>query len=56
MKEKWEYKTIDGNWTCHPVAYCKYHKGALTHRLIKVHRCNKRKCKRYDNTVKFDKD
>lgn len=56
MEEKWEYKTIDGNWTKNPTAYCNYYKGCLTRKLVKVHRCAKRGCKSYDNTVKFDKD
>lgn len=53
-KEWWEYRTIDGNWTSRPIAYCYYYDGVLTERLEKLHRCKKRHCRRYDDTVIFD--
>lgn len=52
-QETWEYKTIDGNWTKHPVAFCWYHDGVLTAALMKVHRFRQRKCRRLDEVVKF---
>lgn len=53
-KERWEYRTIDNNWTYKPTAYCSYYDGVLTERLEKVHRCVKRRCRRYDDTVIFE--
>lgn len=40
---QYEYKCIDGNWTIYPVAYCSYHKGVLTAKMIKVHKCYKKR-------------
>lgn len=42
-KEK--VRLIDGNYTHYPVAYCKIHGAYLTHGLLNIHRCEKRKCK-----------
>lgn len=53
-KTKYEYKTIDGNWTNHPVAFCNYYRGALTRGLMHTHRCNDRQCKRLDKNYKFE--
>lgn len=42
-----EYKVIDGNYTNrNPVGYCSYYKGYLTSKLVKLHKCDKRGCKR----------
>ena len=54
--ERWEYKCIDGNWTWHPVAYCKYKKGVLTEGLIKTHHCRERKCPRLQEDIDFEKE
>lgn len=44
---KIEYRVIDGNYTNRrPVGYCRYYKGYLTSKLVKLHRCDKRVCKR----------
>lgn len=32
-------KTIDGNETLTPIAYCKSHHGYLTAKQLKLHRC-----------------
>lgn len=48
MSNDIEWLTIDGNWTKHPVAFCKYHKGVLTAKLMKVHNCKRKKCKRLE--------
>lgn len=53
-KDMWWYRCIDNNWTYHPAAYCKYHQGVLTEGLMKTHRCRERKCKRLDETIKFE--
>ena len=37
MRDYWEWKTIDKNWTKYPEAYCKAKKGVLTKKIIKVH-------------------
>ena len=39
-----EVQLIDGNYTLYPTAYCKVHGGYLTHGLMDIHRCEKRKC------------
>ena len=52
-KEVWEYRTIDGNWTKKPVAYCKSKKGALTFKQMKVHRCKQRECIHLVRDVEF---
>ena len=36
------YRAIDGNVLKHPVAYCAYHHGYLTNKLIKTHKCHKK--------------
>lgn len=46
MKDAWEYRLIDGNWSSRAVAYCTYHHGYLTPALMKTHKCYKRQCKR----------
>ena len=46
MKDRWEYRLIDGNWSHRAEAYCTYHHGYLTPALMKVHKCRKRQCKR----------
>ena len=48
MADDIEWLTIDGNWTKHPVAYCKWYKGVLTEKLMKVHKCKKKQCKRLE--------
>ncbi len=46
MKDYWEYRLIDGNWSHRAVAYCTYKHGYLTPALMKVHKCEKRQCQR----------
>ena len=42
-----EYRVIDGNSTNRrPVGYCRYYKGCLTSKLVRLHRCDKRACRR----------
>lgn len=53
-RKKFQYKCIDGNWSYYPVAYCKYHKGVLTERLLNTHRCRERQCGRLDETQDFE--
>lgn len=36
------YRAIDGNLLKAPVAYCSYHHGYLTNKLIKTHKCHKK--------------
>lgn len=48
------YLCIDGNWTWYPCAYCYYHKGVLTKKLMKTHKCKERQCKRLNEEMKFD--
>lgn len=38
-KQVTEYKTIDGNWSQRPVAYCSRYKGYLTEKQMRVHHC-----------------
>jgi len=38
-KQVTEYKTIDGNWSQRPVAYCSRYKGYLTEKQMRVHNC-----------------
>ncbi len=45
--EYW-YELIDGNWTRHPAAWCHYHKGYLTEKLMKTHKCKSKNCRRLD--------
>lgn len=56
MKKRleYEYRTIDGNWTMRPVAYCHYKKGVLTEKLMRTHRCRERQCRRLDESVVFE--
>ena len=42
------YRTIDGNETYQPFAYCWYHSGYLTRNQSLRHRCNERKCSRFE--------
>lgn len=51
---KWQYRCIDGNWSYYPVAYCHYHQGCLTERLLHTHRCRERQCRRLDETQEFE--
>ena len=44
MPEEQLYKSIDGNTIKNPVAYCKSHKGYLSLKQLKVHRCTSRCC------------
>lgn len=53
-KCKYQYECIDGNFTFYPLAYCKYHKGVLTKRLMKTHQCKERECKRLQEDVTFE--
>lgn len=53
-KTKYEYETIDGNWTNHPVAFCSYYRAALTRGLMNTHNCNDKKCTRLDKNYKFE--
>lgn len=34
-----EYRAIDGNWVREPKGYCTYHRGYLTEKQMKVHKC-----------------
>ena len=43
-EEELEYLTIDLNYTVNAAAYCRYHKGYLTPKLMKTHKCIQRKC------------
>lgn len=49
-----EYQMIDDNWTKHPVAFCWYHRGALTRNMMHTHRCCEKGCKRLDKDYKFE--
>lgn len=40
------FRSIDGNYIKEPVAYCKFHKGHLTLKQMKLHRCMSRGCTR----------
>jgi hypothetical protein len=44
MADELLYKSIDHNYVKHPIAYCKAHKGYLTRKQMKVHRCVARHC------------
>lgn len=48
------YEMIDGNFTNHPVAYCKRYKGALTRGMMNTHGCTERKCNKLDMDYKFE--
>ena len=52
-RTEYEYRTIDGNWTVYPVAYCTYHHGVLTHKMMKVHGCKQRNCQRLKKDADF---
>lgn len=42
-----EYRVIDDNYTNrNPVGYCKYYRGHLTSKLVKLHKCKERGCRR----------
>lgn len=49
----WEYLCIDGNWTKRPIAFCKSKKGALTEKQIKIHKCDRKNCMHFDETMQF---
>lgn len=42
------YRTIDGNETYNPYGYCWHHKGYITKKQSLLHRCNARKCPRFE--------
>lgn len=51
MEEQEElYKAIDGNMSKLPVGYCHYykHRGYMSKKLLELHGCNSRKCKRLE--------
>ena len=39
-----DYRTIDGNHAKEIIGYCKSHKGYLTEKQLRVHRCLRRQC------------
>jgi hypothetical protein len=41
---EYEYRLIDGNYSCFPAAFCMAHDGFLTEGLMDTHRCRQRKC------------
>ena len=47
-RTKYAYVMIDGNGTYYPYIYCHWHKGVLTKKLAKVHRCEEKQCKRFE--------
>ena len=53
-KTEFEYLTIDGNWTNHPVAFCHYYRGALTRGLMHTHKCSEKNCRRLNKKYKFE--
>lgn len=53
-KTKNEYEMIDGDWMSSPVAFCWYHKGALTRNMMHTHQCCEKECKRLDKNYKFE--
>lgn len=53
-RTKYFYETIDKNFTNRPVAYCRYYRKALTDKLMKVHHCAEKGCKRLNTKYKFE--
>lgn len=51
-RRKYQYQTIDGNWTFYHLAVCTYYKGVLTRGLMRTHKCNG--CFRLDREVYFE--
>lgn len=49
--DTYEYRCIDGQWCVERKvkAYCKAHKGYLTSRQRKLHRCIERGCMHYQS-------
>ena len=41
------YPLIDGNQSYQPYGYCIYHQGYLTKNQALLHRCRKRRCRRF---------
>ena len=48
-----QYRMIDGNLTYYPYGYCFYHKGWLTIRMAKCHKCKQKNCKRFMPVAEF---
>ena len=36
------FRSIDGNWISKPVGYCTYHRGYVSERQAKVHKCHRK--------------
>lgn len=36
------YKTIDGNYSKHVIGYCTYHRGYVSERQARVHKCHRK--------------
>lgn len=53
-KTKYEYRTVDGNWTNHPCAYCKRYHGVLTLGIMQTHKCKQINCCRLNTNIKFE--
>ena len=36
------FRSIDGNWISKPVGYCTYHRGYVSERQARVHKCHRK--------------
>lgn len=36
------FRSIDGNWILRPVGYCTYHRGYVSERQARVHKCHRK--------------
>lgn len=46
-----EVELIDGNWSYYPYAFCTRKGAYLTKGLAATHRCQERKCNRFERVV-----
>jgi hypothetical protein len=44
------YRTIDKNYAKNVVAFCHFHKGYMTVKQLKLHKCISKKCRRLQKT------
>ena len=52
-KQDLPYQLIDGNMSYYPYGYCNWYKGFLTKNMTMCHRCEHKKCSKFEV---FDKE
>ena len=48
IRQNLPYELIDGNMSHFPYGYCNNYKGFLTYNLTIIHRCEKKKCPKFE--------